>query len=209
MRDTVVDMSVHPFLRGSMADHYPGDASPSSRPPVAPLLLAVLVIAMGVVLFRARRDNATMRAEVDHGTQAFVFGASLPALPVLDLSSGGGTERTLNTFCSAGHYVLAVFRPASCPRCEELDASYREIAARRKDATVVVISVRDSTEVRDPQPRPISDAVTTRGALHGSLHIGVLPAAILVDNQCHEIAAAVGVHGATAVVAQLGVDAKE
>jgi hypothetical protein len=118
-------------------------------------------------------------------------------------------ERTLNTFCSAGHYVLAVFRPASCPRCEELDASYREIAARRKDATVVVISVRDSTEVRDPQPRPISDAVTTRGALHGSLHIGVLPAAILVDNQCHEIAAAVGVHGATAVVAQLGVDAKE
>ncbi len=192
-----------------MAHQYLGDASSSSRPAIAPLLLAGLVLAMSVVLFRARREVATMRTEVDHGTQAFVFGTTLPALPVLDMSRGSGTERTLNTFCSAGHYVLAVFRPARCPRCKELDASYRDIAVRRKDATVVVISVSDSTEMRDPQPPQISDAITTRGALHGALHIGVLPAAMLVDNQCHEIAAAVGVNGASAVVNQLVVDAKE
>lgn len=176
----------------------------ASRPalPFVPLALVALVLLTSASLFRARQTVATLQQDIDRSVQSFVFGTPLPPLPVLDHSVSAPAERTLSSYCAAGKFLLAVFRPAHCPRCEALDARYRALVTERTDVTVVAISLRDSTGTMDPQPRGVVSAMTTPAALAGVLHVSKLPAAVAADGHCREFAAGAGLRSTEAVIAQ-------
>jgi thiol-disulfide isomerase/thioredoxin len=155
----------------------------------APLLALLVIVALGVQLYRVRAENARLRTGVRESAVPFVFGAPIPSLR---LTYADGRSGSADQLCAAGEPVVLAFWSAECDACERLKPALDSLAARRPDVRLLLVHPAEETRaVTGVDPRVLR-ARAPRTEIANTFDVRTVPTLVAVGDGCRLSAAGMG-----------------